>query len=98
MKIKWHRLARQDLRHVRAYIARDNPKAAAKVAQRIRTAIERLPDNPALGRPGRVIDTRELVVTGTPYLVPYIVANDEIVILRILHGAQQWPSGASHWG
>jgi addiction module RelE/StbE family toxin len=91
MKIKWHRLARHDLRQVRAYIASDNPKFAAKVAQRIRTAIERLPDNPALGRPGRVIDTRELVVTGTPYLVPYTVADHEIVILRILHGAQQWP-------
>ena len=90
MKIKWHRLARQDLRQVRAYIARDDPKAAAKVARRLREAIERLPDNPALGRPGRVIDTRELVVTGTPYLVPYTVANDEIVILRILHGARQW--------
>ena len=90
MKIKWHRLARQDLRQVRAYIARANPKAAAKVARRIREAIERLPDNPVLGRSGRVIDTRELVVTGTPYLVPYTVANDEIVILRILHGARQW--------
>ena len=96
MNIKWHRLARQDLRHVRAYIARNNPKAAAKVARRIRTAIERLSDNPSLGRPGRVIDTRELVVTGTPYLVPYTVANDEIVILRILHGGQQWPSAGSH--
>jgi toxin ParE1/3/4 len=90
MKIKWHRLARQDLRQVRAYIARDDPKAAAKVARRLREAIERLPDNPALGRPGRVIDTRELVVTGTPYLAPYTVENDEIVILRILHGARQW--------
>ena len=95
MKIKWHRLARQDLRHVRAYIARDNPKAAANIARCIRTAIERLPDNPALGRPGRVIDTRELIVTGTPYLVPYTVANDEIVILRILHGAQQGPPDSS---
>jgi len=92
MKIKWHRLARQDLRQVRAYIARDNPRAAAKVAQCIRSAIERLPDNPALGRSGRVIDTRELVVTGTPYLVPYTVVDDEIVVLRILHGAQRWPA------
>jgi toxin ParE1/3/4 len=90
--IKWHRLARQDLRHVRAYIARDNPKAAARVAQRIRTAVERLSDNPGIGRPGRVIDTRELVVTTTPYLVPYTVSENEIVILRVLHGAQQWPA------
>ena len=91
MIIRWHRLARQDLRQVRDYIARDNPKAAARVAQHIRTAIERLSENPGIGRPGRVIDTRELVVTGTPYLAPYTVSDNEIVILRVLHGAQQWP-------
>ncbi|WP_296900229.1 type II toxin-antitoxin system RelE/ParE family toxin [Thiohalocapsa sp.] len=44
-----------------------------------------------MGRPGRVLDTRELMVTGTPYLVPYTVSDNEIVILRVLHGAQQWP-------
>lgn len=92
MKIQWHKLARRDLRHVHAYIARDNPKAAAGVARRIRSAIERLPDNPALGRPGRVLGTRELVVTGTPYLVPYTISNEAIVVLRVLHGAQQWPA------
>lgn len=91
MTIKWHRLARQDLCHVRAYIARDNPKAAFRVAERIRSAVERLAENPALGRPGRVIDTRELVVAGTPYLLPYTVADGEIVILRVLHGRQRWP-------
>jgi len=91
MIIRWHRLARQDLRQVRDYIARDNPKAAARVAQRIRTAVERLSENPGIGRPGRVIDTRELVVTGTPYLAPYTVSDNEIVTLRVLHGAQQWP-------
>lgn len=35
--------------------------------------------------------TRELVITGTPYLVPYRVVGDVIVILRVLHGARQWP-------
>ena len=65
MIIQWHRRARQDLRQARAYIARENPQAAARVAQRILNAVERLPDNPEIGRPGRVLDTRELVVTGT---------------------------------
>lgn len=91
MQIKWHRKARQDLREVRAYIAEDNPKAAAKVAQSILQAVERLADNPGIGRPGRVMDTRELVITGTPYLVPYRIVGDAIVILRVLHGARQWP-------
>ena len=91
MKIKWHRKARQDLRDARTYIAKDNPQAAAQVAQRILQAIERLPANPGIGRTGRVMDTRELVIAGTPYLVPYRVMGDVIVILRVLHGARQWP-------
>ena len=91
MQIKWHRKARQDLRHLRAYIAEDNPQAAASVARSILQAVERLPENPAIGRPGRVMGTRELVVAGTPYLVPYRVMGDVIVILRVLHGARQWP-------
>lgn len=91
MRIAWHRKARQDLRHVRVYIARDNPQAAAHVARSILQAVERLPGNPAIGRPGRVMDTRELVIAGTPYVVPYRVIGDVIVILRVLHGAQKWP-------
>ena len=91
MQLKWHRKARQDLRDLRAYIATDNPQAAATVAQRILQAVERLSDNPAIGRPGRVMDTRELVIIGTPYIVPYRVMGDVIVILRVLHGARQCP-------
>lgn len=91
MRIKWHRLARQDLKNIRAYIAKDNPKAAAVVAATILQAVELLPDNPAIGRPGRLIDTRELVISGTPYLMPYRIMGDVVVILRVLHGAQTWP-------
>ena len=92
MQIKWHGKARQDLRNLRAYIAEDNPNAAAPVARSILQAVERLPDNPAIGRPGRVLDTRELVIAGTPYIVPYRIMGDVIVILRVLHGARKWPN------
>ena len=91
MIVKWHRQARQDLRQVRASIAKENPKAAARSAGRILQAVGRLSENPWIGRPGRVIDTRELAVSGTPYLIPYTVADDAVVILRVLHEAQQWP-------
>jgi toxin ParE1/3/4 len=92
MILKWHRRARQDLGKIRAYIGRDNPQAAARAAQRIVEAAGQLAKHPGIGRPGRVIDTRELIVTGTPYLMPYAVAGEEIVILRVLHGSQQWPA------
>jgi toxin ParE1/3/4 len=50
-----------------------------------------LAEHPGMGRPGRVEDTRELVVTGLPYVVPYIHERDTVTILRVLHGAMKWP-------
>ena len=74
---------------VRAYIASRIQRRRPRSPSAIREAVAQLPDNPAIGRPGRLIDTRELIVTGTPYLLPYTVVGEEIVILRMLHGAQQ---------
>ena len=89
--MKWHRLARKDLRSIRAYIAKENPKAAERVAKSIRQAVDGLSDNPSIGRMGRVLHTRELVIVGTPYIAPYTVAGDMVIVLRVLHGAQSWP-------
>jgi toxin ParE1/3/4 len=43
------------------------------------------------GRPGRVLGTRELVVSNSPFVVAYSIEKERIVILAIYHGAQQWP-------
>ncbi len=74
------------------YIARDNPTAAYAVHEAIRRQVGRLADHPRIGRPGRIKGTRELVVSGTPYIVAYRAAANEVTILRILHGAQRWPA------
>ena len=91
MQIRWHRRARQDLQAVREYIAAVNPGAARQVAQRILQAVGLLAEQPGLGRPGRVLETRELVIAGTPYIAAYRVVDGTVVILRVLHGARQWP-------
>ena len=91
MQITWHRRARHDLQALRESIAEVNPRAARQVAQRILHAVGLLAEQPSLGRPGRVPETRELVITGTPYIAAYRVVDDTIVILRVLHGARQWP-------
>lgn len=44
-----------------------------------------------MGRVGRVFDTRELVIRDTPFIVPYRVKEDTIVILRVFHSSRQWP-------
>jgi toxin ParE1/3/4 len=76
---------------VRSYIAKDNPAAARRIALRIVEAVEQLPDNPHVGRPGRVPGTRELVIVRTPYIVPYRVHRNALEILRVYHGARRWP-------
>lgn len=91
MDIIWSARARQHLREITAYIAQDNPDAADRMAERILAATERLSAHPHLGRPGRIDGTRELVVGGTPYIVPYRVRGDRVNIIAVLHGKRQWP-------
>ncbi len=48
-----------------------------------------------MGRNGRVPGTRELVISGTPYIAAYRLAGNALRILRIIHGAQEWPEEMS---
>ena len=91
MKIKWVRLALGDLDEAGEFIARDNPEAASRVLKHIWDAVQMLADHPHAGRAGRVPGTRELVIAGTPVIIPYRVVENTIQILRVLHGTRKWP-------
>jgi toxin ParE1/3/4 len=91
VKIVWTEPARQDLRQIFVYIAKDSPKAAAKVLSLIKERTVLLQDNPLLGRMGRVDGTRELVITDSPYILPYRLKESQIQILAVFHSARQWP-------
>jgi toxin ParE1/3/4 len=88
VEIVWSPLARARLREIRAYVARDEPDAAAKLATRIVSLVEALREHPYLGRAGSEPGVRELVVGGTPYLIFYRVQGDRVTISTIWHGAQ----------
>jgi plasmid stabilization system protein ParE len=75
-----------------SYIAGDDPAAARLVVRRILSSVALLIDNPAMGRPGRVAGTRELVIPKTRYIVPYRVRESEIQILRIFHTSRKPPT------
>jgi len=92
VRVRWLRTALANLDAEAEYIARDNPAAANQVVATIVEAVERLERFPALGRPGRVTGTRELVVLGTPYIVPYRVRSRVVELLRIFHAARKWPT------
>lgn len=77
--------AARDLAHIVDYIALDNPASAENVYREIVQAAERLPEFPALGRPGRHPETRELSIKGLPYLIVYEVGVDTVTILAVFH-------------
>ena len=91
MRVRWLKRALKNLDEEAEYIARDNPPAAARIVERIATSVDRLATHPASGRPGRVPGTRELVISGTPYIVPYRVRDETVEILRVFHAARKWP-------
>jgi toxin ParE1/3/4 len=90
MNIVWSPKAIEDLASLRGYIEEDNPAAARRIVLHIIRNVEQLlPDNPQIGRAGRVPGTRELVIPRTPYIVPYRFQRPTIQILRVYHGARR---------
>ncbi len=91
MRLIWTEPALRDLAAARAYIAQERPAVAkqqiSKIVERIKL-LRRLPES---GRPGRRPGTRELVVSGTPFVVPYRIRGEDIEILRVLHHRRRWP-------
>jgi toxin ParE1/3/4 len=94
-RVEWSREALRDFERLAAYIANDNPAAARRVADRIDQA-GRLLGEMATGRPGRVTGTYEKLVPGLPYILAYRLVRrpdgtESVAILRVIHGARNWP-------
>jgi addiction module RelE/StbE family toxin len=90
MKLEWSEASRQDMNALFAYLDARNPQAADKAEVAIFATAEELLVFPKVGRLGRVQGTRELVVTGTPYLLIYAINAETVLIVRALHTAQKF--------
>ncbi len=91
MRIKWTRTALLNLDNAIEYIAEDRPIAAKEVGQKIWDSVKILANHPGAGRPGRIPGTRELVISGLPFILPYIEKEGMIYILRVMHTSMKWP-------
>ena len=93
MRVRWTTDAADDLERICDYIAERRPDSARRVAQSVVERISELRSFPRIGRPGRVDGTREMTFPPLPYVAVYEILEpqDEVRVLRILHGAQQWP-------
>ena len=95
MRLRWTKHAEADLNRIAEYIGQDSPAAAARVVLELIAQTEAsLTSHAAIGRPGRAIGTRELVIGSLPYVIPYRVRDGDIEILRVLHTSRRWPSDA----
>jgi addiction module RelE/StbE family toxin len=91
VNIRWSDEAVFELESIFAYIVQDNEDAAFRTVERIYAAMNNAASMPYIGRAGKKEGTRELVVSGTPYIVVYEILEETIFLVTILHGAQKWP-------
>ena len=92
MKVVWTRPALRDLEGIGDYLARNNPKAASKIVAHIADQADLLAEFPHVGRTGRIVGTRELVVKDSPFIVVHRVKEDRVEVLAVFHGARRWPN------
>lgn len=91
--LRWLPRAIDDRDRQIEYIAARNPRAAVDQGDKIEWQVGQLLGQPEMGRPGRVPGTRELVISGTPFIIVYryMPRLSLVELIRLLHGAQQWP-------
>ena len=94
MQVEWLEKALRNLEDEASYIALENPKAADDFVHVIFTSVDKLAQFPAMGREGRVKNTREWAVPNWSYLIPYRVRGNRLQILGVFHTRQR---PRAHW-
>lgn len=93
MKLRFRQSALADVGALHDFIAKDNPRAAKRTVQRVQTSMDRLKQFPRIGRQGAVAGTRELVVSGLPYIVIYEVTGEFIDVIAVFHASEDRDRG-----
>jgi toxin ParE1/3/4 len=91
MQLRWTMAAADDLEEIAEYLFEKSPRNAPDLIRKIYEAPSNLRSYPNLGREGKKEGTRELVLTPLPYIIVYQIVGDATYVLRILHGAREWP-------
>lgn len=91
MQVFWHRSTRDDLAAIRLYYNEIDPTITDNIIAEIFRITKHLATFPSLGRPGRVLDTHELPIKGTKFIIVYMVEKERLIILAVYHTSRQWP-------
>jgi toxin ParE1/3/4 len=90
MTVRFAPRARDDLREILEYIAKQNPAAAERVRQAIFDTTALIAARPHLGiRNAKSPELRSRLVTRYPYRIHYFVENADVWIVHIQHSARR---------
>jgi plasmid stabilization system protein ParE len=92
VKVHWTDTARDHLRAIHAYIARDSPQYALRVVDRLTRRSQQIAEFPLSGRevPEFAVPQVREILEG-PFRIIYYLKPDQIDVLAVIHGAQQIP-------
>lgn len=91
--VRWATSALNDLDDAVAYRAAGSAQDALSLYDAIQDAVDGLAEFNS-GRIGRVRGTFEKIVRTHPYIILFETDEEEVRVLRIVHGARYWPAGA----
>jgi toxin ParE1/3/4 len=90
MTVRFTRRARNDLRDILEYIAKENPATSDRLRGAFLDAINLVGTRPDLGiRNPKIPGLRSRLVTRFPYRIHYRVQNDAISRVHIRHSARR---------
>lgn len=89
MIVRYTRRALNDLSKILDYLDERSPRGALGVKLAIRRAINAIGENPGVGRASGRGGTRPMPVGRYPYLIYWIVEENEVRVVHIRHGARK---------
>ena len=91
--IVWEKDSLDDREVIFEFLYEFNPLAAEKTDTIIETKVENLIQQPLMGVEREGIPGRLLIIPEVSMIVSYIIREDIIHILRVLHQKQKFPVG-----
>ena len=89
MEVFWLPIALENLKEIERYILQNDPGSVKKVAQKIKNTVLLIKEHSFIGKPSLVDGFREIKVANLPFVIPYKVVENKIIIVRIFHTRQK---------
>lgn len=89
--VRYAARAQRDLLQALEFLHAENPAAAARFADRLDRAVLLLQAFPRAGKELDETRRRALPIVGTGHHIAYVLQGEDILVLRIWHGARGWP-------